>query len=176
MNTIIWALNNDHDNIQDLCEYISRFGEGVFENTAIAFHLNVAPGLPDLQLSGAHRKNLFLCVKESLHNILKHSGAGNAWVDIALQGPNLHIAITDDGRGLHPAEAATPTTVGIPATPAAAGSSTIPGGSSTIPRGFGNGLKNIMRRMYEIGGQVRLEKTCGLCVRLQLPLIAPVTE
>ncbi len=100
MNTIIWALNNEHNSINDLCEYIGRFGNGFFENTPTTFHLVIPPGLPDLQLSGAHRKNLFLCVKESLHNVLKHAGAHNAWVDINIEEAYLHVTITDDGRGL----------------------------------------------------------------------------
>ena len=175
MNTIIWALNNEHNSINDLCEYIGRFGNGFFENTPTTFHLVIPPGLPDLQLSGAHRKNLFLCVKESLHNVLKHAGAHNAWVDINIEEGYLHVTITDDGRGL-PDTDPSPEPSRDPSpdpntSPSPEPAQTTHGASPTAyPNRFGNGLKNIMRRMHEIGGHVQLEKSQGLCVRLELPL------
>ena len=147
MNTIIWALNNDNDTLQNLCEYIARFGEDLFENTGTGFHLVTPPAdLPSLQLSGAHRKNLFLCVKESLHNILKHAGARNAWVNCTIQNDDtLVISVTDDGRGL----------------------------PSHQSNRFGNGLKNIDRRMHEIGGLAQLQSLpeSGLEVRLELTFL-----
>jgi signal transduction histidine kinase len=148
MNTIIWALNNENDSITDLCEYIGQFGYTLFDNSGICFHLSIPSTLPDIQLSGAHRKNIFLCVKESLHNILKHSGARNAEVSVSVEERLLTITVTDDGKGLCPGE---PTV-------------------AHVKNKFGNGLKNINRRMQEIGGGVSFISNNGLTVQLQVPL------
>ena len=148
MNTIIWALNNENDSITDLCEYIGQFGYTLFDNSGICFHLSIPSTLPDIQLSGAHRKNIFLCVKESLHNILKHSGARNAEVSVSVEERLLTITVTDDGKGLCPGETT----------------------AAHTKNKFGNGLKNINRRMQEIGGGVSFISNNGLTVQLQVPL------
>lgn len=141
MNTIIWALNNENDSIHDLCAYIGEFGRSLFEDSDIVWHLDLPDTLPPIQLSGASRKNIFLCVKESLHNILKHSHARKATVGITTYDGILQVTITDDGKGL------------------------------SEKNKFGNGLKNISRRMTEIGGQAEFLSEQGLRVRLRVPLV-----
>lgn len=165
MNTIIWALNYENDTVQNLGEYIGNFGEALFEHSGICFHLILPADLPDLQLSGAHRKNLFLCVKESLHNVLKHSGARNAWVSITLKDGLLRLTVADDGRGLSPA---LDPVNGQPDPAANAVASII--SHPFAPSKWGNGLKNIVRRMREIGGQVKVHPSPGLSIDLEVPL------
>jgi signal transduction histidine kinase len=60
----------------------------------------------------------------------------------------LTVAVRDDGKGLCPGE----TTV------------------AHAKNKFGNGLKNINRRMQEIGGGVSFISNNGLTMQLQVPL------
>ena len=49
-------------------------------------------------VSGEFRRNVYLTVKEALHNIVKHSGASK--VDIRVEaGKQLFISIHDNGKG-----------------------------------------------------------------------------
>lgn len=41
--------------------------------------------------------NLLCCIQEGITNILKHSNARHAWVDIFYDDNQLHVTIRDDG-------------------------------------------------------------------------------
>lgn len=141
MNTIIWSLNTENDSLQNFAEYVRQHGITYFENSPIRFHYHQSPDLPaHLLLSGGHRKNLFLIVKESLHNILKHAGATVAEVSISLQQQMLTITIKDNGKGLQK------------------------------ENDFGNGLKNMQKRMHEINGSFAIQSANGTVVTVSVQL------
>jgi PAS domain S-box-containing protein len=48
---------------------------------------------------------LYRIAQECLRNIVKHSGASRASIELATQGSDLALTITDSGRGFDPAEA-----------------------------------------------------------------------
>ncbi|MES1217209.1 MAG: ATP-binding protein [Bacteroidota bacterium] len=140
MNIIVWALSSENDNFQNLWEYIRSYGFRFFEDTAIAFACDLPASMPAVQLSGLRRKNIFLCVKEALNNIYKHSGASRAWVSLSLNDGLLTLSIHDDGKGI------------------------------THQNAFGNGLKNIKKRMEEINGSVEFTTTTYTSVVLKVPI------
>lgn len=140
MNTIVWALNTENDTLQNLSEYIREYGFSFFEDTAIEFKSNLIDAGHNVQLSGLQRKNLFLAVKECLNNVYKHSLAKNTWIDIELSGNLLLLKICDDGKGIN------------------------------HENPFGNGVKNIQKRMKEINGTVLFNSENGTCVQLMVDL------
>jgi signal transduction histidine kinase len=97
--------------------------------------------IPEKELSGDKRRNIFLCVKETLNNMLKHSGATGLTIDILTDGM-LTIRIHDNGRGIDLQKI----------------------------RQFGNGLQNIKRRMESIGGDFEIKNNNGTETTLTLPL------
>jgi two-component system sensor histidine kinase DesK len=102
------------------------------------FKSNLPENAVNTSLSGLQRKNIFLCVKEALNNVYKHSGAKKAWIDIGISNNLLTVVVNDDGRGL----------------------------SNENP--FGNGLKNINKRMKEINGDASFETSNGTHIYLQV--------
>ncbi|MEO3403114.1 histidine kinase [Mucilaginibacter sp. CAU 1740] len=146
MNVIVWALNAENDTLQSLIEYIRAYGFTFFENSPIKFNSNLPAEAVHVQLSGLQRKNVFLCVKEALNNIYKHSGAKNAWIEISMVDSTLTVTVKDDGGGLSK-------------------------GNS-----FGNGLKNISKRMVEINGEATFENNEGTTVYLRVTITGNRTE
>ncbi|ASU34149.1 tetratricopeptide repeat-containing sensor histidine kinase [Mucilaginibacter xinganensis] len=140
MNTIVWALNAENDTLQSLSEYIRLYGFAFFEDSLIEFKCNLPDVAANIQLSGLQRKNIFLCVKEALNNVFKHSGARNAWIDIGMSNNFLTLIVHDDGGGL------------------------------SNENLFGNGLKNIKKRMKEINGDASFETSNGVHIHLQIQL------
>lgn len=138
MNTIVWALNAENDTLQSLSEYIRQYGFSFFEDSTITFKSNLPENADTVQLSGLQRKNIFLCVKEALNNVYKHSDAKNTWIDIGFGNNLLTVAIHDDGNGL----------------------------SNTNP--LGNGLRNIQNRMKEINGEVEFSSDVYTSVVLKV--------
>lgn len=137
MNTIIWSLNTENDSLQNFTEYVRQFGVTYFENSSIQFSCIVAAELPkNKELSGVQRKNLFLIVKEALHNTLKHANASKASISIYTKEERLCIDVADNGTGIKNSNS------------------------------FGNGLKNMKKRMEEIDGQINFTASNGTCISI----------
>lgn len=141
MNAIIWSMNSSNDTLDNLVSYIRAWSLEYFENTPVSCRVNTPDPVPDRELTGDKRRNIFLCVKETLNNTLKHSGATEVRIDIHTD-ENLVIRIADNGKGIDPANL----------------------------RQFGNGLKNMQRRMESIGGHYEIVSSDGTLTVLRLPL------
>ncbi|HZV35936.1 MAG TPA: ATP-binding protein, partial [Verrucomicrobiae bacterium] len=84
--------------------------------------------------------NVFLTVRESLNNIIKHSGATEVWFRLRHSLTTLSIVIEDNGKGF-----------------------------STGDRwACGNGLLNMEKRMKNLGGSFRLTSNPGNGVKIHL--------
>lgn len=141
MNAIIWSMNSGNDTLDNLISYIRSYSIEYFDNTPIQCKVNAPAEIPGKELSGDKRRNIFLCVKESLNNVLKHSGGSLVTIDIEATD-NLRVIINDNGKGIDLEKL----------------------------RQFGNGLKNITRRMESIGGTYKIENKNGTVTTLDLPL------
>jgi signal transduction histidine kinase len=139
MNAIIWSMNSGNDTLDNLISYIRSWSLEYFENTQIECKVITPDFIPERELTGDKRRNIFLCVTESLNNVIKHSKANR--VIITLETNNsLKIIITDNGAGI----------------------------DMQNIRQFGNGLKNIARRMETIGGTFKIENKNGTVTNLEL--------
>jgi signal transduction histidine kinase len=141
MNAIIWSMNSKNDSLGNLISYIRAYATEYLEGTPVKCTVNVPDIIPEQELSGDKRRNIFLCVKETLNNMLKHSRANTLTIDIIANGM-LKIKIHDDGIGI----------------------------DMQNIRQFGNGLQNINRRMKSIGGDFKIENNNGTESVLTLPL------
>jgi len=141
MNAIIWSMNSKNDSLGNLVSYIRAYATEYLEGTSVKCRVNIPDFIHEQELSGDKRRNIFLCVKETLNNMLKHSKASEITIHIIANGI-LQIAIHDNGIGI----------------------------DLQNIRQFGNGLQNIDRRMKSIGGDFKIEKNNGTQSVLTLPL------
>src|SRR5436190_16807451 len=141
MNAIIWSMNSKNDSLGNLISYIRAYAIEYLEGTFVKCKVNIPDSIPEKELSGDKRRNIFLCVKETLNNMLKHSRATEIMIDISADGM-LFIRITDNGMGI----------------------------DLTQIRQFGNGLQNIDRRMKSIGGKFEIRNNNGTESIFALPL------
>ena len=140
MNAIIWSMNSGNDTVDNLISYIRSYALEYFENTPIHCKVLTPEDIPGKELTGDKRRNLFLSIKESLNNALKHSQASEISITISIN-QDLSIRIADNGKGI----------------------------DMQNLRKFGNGLKNISRRMESIGGTFAIENNNGTITTLILP-------
>ena len=75
MDEIVWAVNPQHDTLDSLANYLSRFALDFLNASKIRCRLDVPLQLPKLPVSAEARHSLFLAFKEALHNVVKHSAA-----------------------------------------------------------------------------------------------------
>jgi signal transduction histidine kinase len=141
MNAIIWSMNSGNDTVDNLISYIRSYALEYFENTPIYCRVNIPESIGKIEVTGDKRRNIFLCVKETLNNAMKHSAATEIKINIAI-GDKIEIYITDNGVGI----------------------------DLQRLRQFGNGLKNIAKRMQSIGGTYKIENHHGTTTILTLPL------
>jgi signal transduction histidine kinase len=146
MSTIIWAMNSEKDSVENLVHYVRAYA---FEYLQDVHKLTVHFPLPDLppplfsqDLTGDARRDVFLVVKEALHNIVKHAEATAVTVSIYLKDNDLVVRINDNGKGLED------------------------------KKRMGNGLKNMENRMKKLDGRFQIESNAasGTDVFLNLPL------
>ncbi len=142
MSEIVWSLNPRNDKLGNLVAYIRKYAVEYFDNSPVQCDVTMSGTMPDVELSGEQRRNLFLTVKESLHNIIKHSQATCAEIAFEFQDHTLQLSIHDNGKGM----------------------------DVNKQNMFGNGIVNMQRRMKEAGGEVAIENKNGTTVKLRLPL------
>jgi signal transduction histidine kinase len=141
MGEIVWALNEKNDSISDLLSYTRSYTVEYLSQSGVHCTIDSPETLPSGFVSGEFRRNIFLSVKEILHNIVKHSQASTVFVLIRVDA-KLTISIRDDGIGFDRARV----------------------------RAHSNGLSNIEKRMKDIGGIVEISNQAGTEVRLNVKL------
>jgi signal transduction histidine kinase len=105
LNQTIWVINSKRDTLQDLVSYVCRYAESFFQSTPIRCRFDVEDGLPIMSCDVGVRRNLFLAVKESLNNVLRHSVATEVTLRIQRHGGKLMVSIEDNGKGFVPEQA-----------------------------------------------------------------------
>ena len=144
LDEIVWAVNPRNDSVNSLAGYLSRYAQNFLEPTDIRCRLEVQEADPDQPLNSEQRHNVFLAVKESLANVVKHSQASEVHFKIAIEGKKrMEIRIEDNGRIVRRHD-----------------------------RKGADGLNNLRLRMAQIGGLCDIINlpTGGVAVNLGLPL------
>jgi signal transduction histidine kinase len=141
MGEIVWALNEKNDSISDLLSYTRSYAMEYLSQSGIDCTTEMPELLPTGIVSGEFRRNIFLSVKEGLHNIVKHAQANQVNITMSVDR-HLNIQIRDNGIGFN---------------------------ANSI-RKYGNGLTNIEKRMKDIGGEVEIKNINGTVIKLIAPL------
>jgi signal transduction histidine kinase len=132
LGTIIWAANPRNDSMDSLTQYISQYSHEFFQGTPILCHLDFPTEVPALPLTAEVRHNLFMVVKEALHNVLKHSSASEVRLSLKLQNDLLDLQVNDNGCGFK---------------------------IGSVAESQRNGLTNMQHRMEAIGATLTIQST-----------------
>jgi signal transduction histidine kinase len=138
MNAIIWTMKSSNAGLLDMIAYIRSYASEYFEHTAIKCSIVVAELLPNVRVNSQFRRNVFMVVKESLQNVVKHANATS--VDIVLQPVKNGLALTIQDNG-----------IGI---------------DLENRRRYGNGINNMERRMQEMNIQFSVTRQNGTLITL----------
>jgi hypothetical protein len=65
MNTIIWTMKSSNDTLESLVAYIRAHATEYFDSTPISCTVQVPAVIPQVDVSGEKRRNIFLSVKRS---------------------------------------------------------------------------------------------------------------
>lgn len=123
--------------------------EDLADEIAVASGLDIVVVADAVELSEARRAEMLAIVREALSNVVRHSGAGSARVEIRRSDHLLDVVVSDDGAGFT-VRAATPDH---------------------------HGLANMQRRAVGLGGTLAIESAPGSGTRIivRMPVIAATT-
>lgn len=130
MGEIIWSFNTRFDSLPSLLSYTRRYALEYLEEYQINCHFSDFSNVPEWSVNGSVRRNLFLVIKECLHNIVKHAKTKDVYIQVTIEHQLLHIVVRDQGIGLK-----------------------LDGSE------FGNGLSNMESRIKKIGGDFQLKSS-----------------
>jgi signal transduction histidine kinase len=126
ISDIIWMTSPRNDSLQSLISKTSNYMLEILTDNNINFHSTIE--IPDdpVILQEKIRNDAFLILKEGLHNIIRHAGAGSVGFFALLKESRCTISLKDDGVGIDD--------------------------SQQVKKGsHGNGLVNMRRRAQESG-------------------------
>ncbi|WP_336686618.1 sensor histidine kinase [Chryseobacterium bernardetii] len=126
MREMLWSLNSGNDTLGSFIEYAILYAGSFLKKTKIVFHSECEDIISDTPISTELRRNLFLCLKEAVNNVYKHSEATVLKLSFFQNRNKFLMTIEDNG-------------IGIP--------------DNQPP---GNGLRNMKRRMNETEGDCHI--------------------
>lgn len=100
MREMMWSLKSENDTLDSFVIYTQNFLKTFFEKSTISLQLHIPTILDDITMNSYVRRNLFLCIKEICHNILKHSKANLVSCTISIEQKMLLIVIQENGIGI----------------------------------------------------------------------------
>jgi len=146
LDEIVWTVNPSNDTLEGLLNYICKHAQEYLAVAGLRFRLEAPAQLPAAAISPEARHNIFLAARESVTNIVKHARATEACIRLRLEPGRFTLEIEDNGRG--------------------------PAGMTGPAAQSRNGLRNMRKRMEEIGGTFEIGPGAkgGTLVRLTAPL------
>ncbi len=146
LDEIVWTVNPSNDTLDGLINYICKYAQDYLALAGLSYRLEAPPQLPTTPISPEFRHNVFLVAKEAVNNVVKHAQATAAVVRLVLQPGQVTLEIEDNGKGM--------------------------AGMDQNAARTRNGLRNMRKRMEDVGGSFSMEPAPqgGTIVRLTAPL------
>jgi signal transduction histidine kinase len=127
MNEIIWTLNSADESLEEALYYIRSQCSEMLDHADIRFEYNLPDSIPYRMISSEEKRNIYLVVKEAVHNAIKHAGA-NLITITCMISDKLELTVEDNGKGF----------------------------DSAVARTNGNGLYNYKKRIEKLNGTCQL--------------------
>ncbi|MCW1963286.1 sensor histidine kinase [Chryseobacterium viscerum] len=135
MREMLWSLNSGNDTLGSFIDYAILYTGNFLKKTKIILLSECEDITAETPVSTEMRRNLFLCLKEAVNNVYKHSHADTLKLSFSQKENNFSMKISDNGIGIQ----------------------------EDLPKG--NGLRNMKRRMNELSGECHISsENPGTCL------------
>ena len=135
-------MNNSEITFEDLQTRIHNFVEKAQEaKQDIIFNFAIEKGLQDSRFTSIEGMNIYRTIQEAINNSVKYAEAKNINILVKNVNNNTKITITDDGKGFDKA---------------------------TIEEGYG--LKNMQKRIEEIGAKFSLDSNAATGTKITITI------
>ena len=146
LDEIVWAVNPANDTLEGLANYACKYAQEYLALAGLRYRADVPARLPAKEIPPEVRHNVFLAFKESVNNVVKHAHATEVWIRLRLSPEKFILEIEDNGCGIPNLDEA--------------------------KKSSRNGLKNMRKRLTDIGGEFSIAPGPGggTIVRLTVPV------
>jgi ligand-binding sensor domain-containing protein/signal transduction histidine kinase len=104
MSDIVWAINPQKDHLSDLAQRMRSHASDLLIAARIEFRFTGPAAGTDIPLGANLRREVFLIFKEGINNLVKHSDATEAQIELSLNQEELFLRVSDNGSGFDTAE------------------------------------------------------------------------
>ncbi|MEO6150270.1 MAG: sensor histidine kinase, partial [Mucilaginibacter sp.] len=133
MRDLIWILNPENATLDNLVARIREYCSDYVEGLTVQTEFDIQDEVPQIKIPQQAQRNIFLTIKEALHNCIKHAGCDKIFITLSYKDEMLSVTITDTGKGFDMEGLKRP----------------------------GNGLRNMQQRMRSIGGDLNITSVLG---------------
>lgn len=141
MREMLWSLNSGNDTLGSFIDYAIQYADNFLKKTKITLCPESIDIVSEIPISTELRRNLFLCLKEAVNNVYKHSRADELKLSFSQERNVFSMKISDNGIGI------------------------------SEEKWEGNGFRNMRRRMNEQGGEFESSSgSLGTCLLFKVTL------
>jgi signal transduction histidine kinase len=130
MGEIIWSMTPGNNRAEDFFSYTREQLNKQLEYSGMEYSIDFPENVVEVEMTNEMRRNLLMVTKEIINNAIKYSNAQEIKIKAELLKRKLCIEIKDNGVGFDSSAASS-----------------------------GNGLKNIKKRVDEMGGELIIESS-----------------
>jgi signal transduction histidine kinase/ligand-binding sensor domain-containing protein len=133
LDEIVWAINPSNDTLEHLLDYTAQYAVDFLRLADIRCEVDIPVIVPQRIVPADARHSLFLAVKETLNNVVRHARATQVTFRGVVTADAVQITLCDNGRGF----------AGPP------------------HDAYANGHRNLQQRMHDAGGSYHVESAVG---------------
>ena len=137
MSDIVWSIDARNDNLKDMLDRMRDYAFNSLTEKDIEVSFDAREMDKNKKMDVLFRQNIFSIYKESINNIIKHSGANKVSIVLDNSGTQFMMKICDNGKGFD---------------------------ENSIRKG--NGLRNMKMRAGRLGGKIEIHIKSGTCIEL----------
>lgn len=154
LSEIVWAIHPGNDHVGSLVNYMKSTAYQLMENSGIGYTCEFPDEINQQSIHPEVKRNIYLVMKEALHNALKYAEATHIHVSFRINQGHFFLEIRDNGKGfeVHSLDR-----------------------NAEIKRN-GNGLLNMRQRMAQHGNALEVISSPGTgCIITAMGNLFPAT-
>jgi signal transduction histidine kinase len=103
MSDVVWSIDPRHESAETLVQRIRAYAYELCEAKGMSLAFEAAGAAEATKLSPETLRGILLFTKEAVTNIVRHSRGTSAAIRVKFGRKQIHIEVSDDGRGFDPA-------------------------------------------------------------------------
>ena len=96
----VWMIDPKLDSLQELVVRVRALAADLFDGQSVGWTVESPGDASAVSLAPEQRRHVYLILKESLTNILRHARASSVGVQVARSDGDVRFDVSDDGIGL----------------------------------------------------------------------------